>query len=119
LLEQRCGGCHNDDKRNGGFSVSTYDFLLVGGDTGRAIVEGNVEASEVLYRIGLPADDEAFMPAEGKTPLTAAQVAILRWWVGAGAPRDTTVAVLGGAGEVEPLLAAELGLGGAAETSVH
>jgi uncharacterized membrane protein len=118
LLEQRCGGCHNDDKRNGGFSVATYDFLLVGGDTGRAVVPGNVDASEVLYRIGLPADDEAFMPAEGKTPLTVAQVAILRWWVGAGAPRDTTVAVLGGAGEVEPLLAAELGLGGAAETSV-
>ena len=88
LLEQRCGTCHNDDKRKGGFSIGSYDSTLVGGDTGRAIVPGNLEASELIYRTGLPPDDEAFMPAEGKTPLTAEQVEILRWWVGAGAPRD-------------------------------
>ena len=84
LLELRCGTCHNDEKRNGGFSVGSYDSTLVGGDTGRAVVPGNVEASELLYRVGLPPDDEAFMPAEGKTPLTAQQVEILNWWVGGG-----------------------------------
>jgi uncharacterized membrane protein len=110
LLELRCGTCHNDDKRNGGFSVGSYDSTLVGGDTGRAIVPGNLEASELLYRVSLPPDDEAFMPAEGKTPLTAEQVEILRWWVGAGAPRDTTVASVGVPAAVEPLVAAELGL---------
>jgi uncharacterized membrane protein len=114
LLEQHCGGCHNDDKRNGGFSVSTYDFTLVGGDTGRAVVPSNVEASELVYRVSLPPDDEAFMPAEGKTPLTAAQVEIMRWWIAAGAPRDTTLGALSIAGNIEPLLAAELGLGSAA-----
>jgi uncharacterized membrane protein len=117
LLEQRCGTCHNDDKRNGGFSVGSYDSTLVGGDTGRAIVPGNVEASEALYRVSLPSDDEAFMPAEGKTPLTAEQVAILQWWVGAGAPRDTTVGALAVPAELEPLLAAQLGLGGAPATA--
>ena len=106
LLEQRCGTCHNDDKREGGFSVGSYDSTLVGGDTGRAIVPGNLEASELIYRTGLPPDDEAFMPAEGKTPLTAEQVEILRWWVGAGAPHDTTVGAIGAPGDIEPLLAA-------------
>ena len=117
LLEQRCGTCHNDDKREGGFSIGSYDSTLVGGDTGRAIVPGNLEASELIYRTGLPPDDEAFMPAEGKTPLTAEQVEILRWWVGAGAPRDTTVGAIGAPGNIEPLLAAQLGLGGAAATA--
>ena len=70
-----------------------------------------------IYRTGLPPDDEAFMPAEGKTPLTAEQVEILRWWVGAGAPHDTTVGAIGAPGNVEPLLAAQLGLGGAAATA--
>ena len=112
LLEQRCGTCHNDDKREGGFSVGSYDSTLVGGDTGRAFVPGNVEASEALYRVSLPPDDEAFMPAEGKTPLTEEQVAILKWWVVAGAPRDTTVGALGVRAEIEPLLAAEVGLDG-------
>ena len=117
LLEQRCGTCHNDDKVEGGFSMGSYDSTLVGGDTGRAVVPGNVEASELLYRVGLPPDDEAFMPAEGKTPLTAAQVEILRWWVGAGAPRDTTVGALGVPANVEPLLAAQLGLDGASPSA--
>jgi len=63
--------------------------------------------------VSLPADDEAFMPAEGKTPLTANQITILSWWVTAGAPRDTTVGTVGAPDDVEPLLAAQLGLGGA------
>jgi len=57
------------------------------------------------------------MPAEGKTPPTPAQIEILRWWIGAGAPRDTTVGGVGVAPDVEALLAAELGLGGAAPTA--
>jgi len=114
LLEQRCGGCHNDDKRESGFSVGSYDSTLVGGDTGRAVVPGNLEASELFYRITLPEDDDSHMPAEGKTPPTPAQIEILRWWIGAGAPRDTTVGALGVSADVEPLLAAELGLGGTA-----
>jgi hypothetical protein len=77
-------------------------------------VPGNIGASELLYRVALPPDDDAFMPAEGKTPLTAEQIAILNWWVGAGAPRDTTVGAVGAPADVEPLLAAELGLDGAA-----
>ena len=112
LLEQRCGGCHNDDKRESGFSVGSYDSTLVGGDTGRAVVPGNLEASELFYRITLPEDDDAHMPAEGKTPPTPAQIEILRWWIAAGAPRETTVAAVGTGAEIEPLLAAELGLAG-------
>jgi len=123
LLEQRCGSCHNDDKRNGGFSVASYDSTLVGGDTGRAVVPGNLDASELFYRITLPDDDDAHMPAEGKTPPTPAQIEILRWWIGAGAPRDTTVGALDVPTEVEPLLSAELGLGpasaGAAATAAN
>jgi uncharacterized membrane protein len=110
LLELRCGTCHNDDKREASFSIATYDSTLAGGDTGRAVVPGNLDASELIYRIGLPPEDEAFMPAEGKTPLTAAQVEILRWWVAAGAPHQTTVGAIGVPPDIESLLAAQLGL---------
>jgi cytochrome c len=112
LLEQRCGTCHNDDKRESGFSVGSYESTLVGGDTGRAVVPGNLDASELFYRITLPEDDDAHMPADGKTPPTPAQIEILRWWIAAGAPRETTVAAVGAGAEIEPLLAAELGLAG-------
>jgi len=111
LLERRCGNCHNDEKRNGGFSIESYDSTLVGGDTGLAVVPGNVESSELYYRITLASEDEAFMPAEGKTPPTPEQIEILRWWIAAGAPHDTTVGVVDA--NVDALLAAELGLTGA------
>jgi len=117
LLQQRCGTCHNDDKQSGGFSVAGYESTLVGGDTGRAVVPGNLEASELYYRITLPEDDEAHMPAEGKTPPTPAQIEILRWWIAAGAPQQTTVAAVGAGADVEPLLAAEIGLSGATAAS--
>lgn len=108
MLERRCSECHNDKDLTGGFSVKTYDLTLVGGDTARAIVPGDLDASELFYRVSRSPDDDAFMPAEGKTPLTADQVEILRWWIGAGAPRGTTVGALAPPSDVEQLLAAEL-----------
>ena len=91
LLERRCGGCHNADKLESGFSMATYESTLAGGDSGRAIVPGKSGSSELYRRISLAHDDEEFMPAEGKTPLTGAQVEIVRWWIDAGAPHGVTV----------------------------
>ena len=114
LLNQRCGTCHNGDKLDGSFSMATYESTLAGGDTGRAVVPGNLESSELYFRITRPADDEKLMPAEGKTPPTKDQIAILKWWIEKGAPHATTVGTVGIDAAVEPLLAAQLGLGGAA-----
>jgi uncharacterized membrane protein len=112
LLQQRCGTCHNADKREASFSIATHASTLAGGDTASAVVPGNTAASELYYRITLPPDDEAFMPAEGKTPLTARQVEVLRWWIDAGAPAGTTIGQLAIPVETASLLSAELGLGG-------
>src|SRR6185503_9483180 len=114
LLSKRCGTCHNGDKREGSFSMGTYESTLAGGDTGRAIVPGNLEASELYFRITRPPDDDKLMPAEGKTPPTKQQIAILKWWIEKGAPHATTIGEIGADAAVESLLAAELKLGGAA-----
>jgi uncharacterized membrane protein len=114
LLERRCMTCHNADKRENGFSMATYESTLAGGDTGHAIVPGKAESSELYRRINLAHDDEEFMPAKGKTPLTADQVKILRWWIDAGTPHGTTVGEVGVEPEIEALMATELGLGGGA-----
>src|SRR5882672_2216025 len=108
LLERRCMTCHSANKRENGFSMATYESTLAGGDTGRAIVPGKSDASELYRRISLDHDDEDFMPAEGKTPLTADQVAILRWWIDAGTPHGVTVGETVVGGDIEALLAAEL-----------
>jgi hypothetical protein len=77
------------------------------------ITAGRPEVSEVIRRVSLPEDDEEFMPAEGKTPLTEAQVRIIEWWIQVGAPTGTSIGALGTLDpETEALISAELGLGG-------
>ena len=110
LLVRRCGNCHNADKSESGFSVATYESTLKGGESGRVVVPGESGSSELYRRISLPHDDEEFMPAEGKTPLTDAQVEIVRWWIDANAPRAITFAGIPLDPAVEALVAAELGL---------
>lgn len=110
LLQQRCGGCHNSDKRENGLDLTSYESAMRGGDDGKVIVKGDTEQSELLRRISLPHDDEEFMPAEHKTPLTDRQVAIIRWWIAAGAPRGVAIGTLEVPAETEAQLSAELGV---------
>jgi hypothetical protein len=103
--------CHGTDKHENGFSMATYESTMKGGDTGADIVPGKADGSELYRRITLPHDDDDFMPAEGKAPLTADQVKILRWWIDAGAPHHTTVGAIGGDAEIVRAIATELGIG--------
>lgn len=112
MLDQRCANCHNEDKRQGELNLTSFDAIMRGGETGSVVVSGRPQVSELLRRITLPHDDEAFMPAEGNTPLTDAQVSIIEWWIAAGLPIDTTIGSLDAAPDpgTEALLRAELGL---------
>ena len=88
MLQKTCSSCHNDSKQKGGLNLAKVDALFAGGKSGNTIVAGNSQASELYKRIMLDHDDEEFMPAEGKKPLTDTQVAVLKWWIDAGAPID-------------------------------
>jgi uncharacterized membrane protein len=110
MLNQRCGTCHNNDKRQGELDLTNYAALMRGGETGGTIVPGRPNDSELYYRITLPPTDDAYMPAEGKTPLTDEQVRIIEWWIAAGAPEGTTMSELDVPAEIERLIRAELGL---------
>ena len=112
ILSSRCTGCHNSDQRQGELVMTSYDALMRGGETGSVLTPGRPEVSEIVNRITLPSDDEAFMPAEGRTPLTDRQVEIIRWWISIGAPTGTLLGELAGSldAEARGLLSAELGL---------
>jgi uncharacterized membrane protein len=86
MLVERCASCHSEDKQESDLVLTTYAGVMRGGESGRVVVAGNTDLSELLRRIELPHDDEEFMPADGKTPLTDQQVRIIRWWIGVGAP---------------------------------
>jgi len=110
MLVERCASCHNEDKQESSLVLTTQTGVMRGGEGGRVIVPGNTELSELLRRISLPPDDDEFMPAEGKTPLTAEQVEIIRWWIAAGAPSGMPIGTLEVPTDMQETLSNELGV---------
>jgi uncharacterized membrane protein len=114
MLTQRCSRCHSDDTREADLNLTSHAGIMRGGESGPVVSRARPQASELLNRITLPRDDEAFMPAEGNTPLTEAQVRIIEWWLTAGAPVDTVIGELDSQPDpaTATLIRVELGLSG-------
>jgi uncharacterized membrane protein len=109
ILRERCVGCHGPAKSNGGLRLDTWDLLVKGGKHGPAVKPGDLAASAIVRRIGLPADEKEHMPPSGKPQLSDEDVTLIEWWAGAGAPRDKVVASMDPAPSVVDILAARLG----------
>jgi hypothetical protein len=81
ILEQRCGGCHIK-KQKGGLSITSFQALLKGGDSGPAIDPQHLDKSLLLSAIEYT-DPDVKMPPSGKLP--DEEVKLLEKWVHAGA----------------------------------
>ncbi|MBL8829859.1 MAG: DUF1549 domain-containing protein, partial [Planctomycetaceae bacterium] len=79
VLATRCAGCHDGLEKKGGLDLTQRATLLAGGESGPALVTGDVDKSLLWQRI---AADE--MPP--KHPLPVAERAILKTWIQQGAP---------------------------------
>ncbi len=84
ILEASCIECHGVEKQKGDLRLDTLANLLKGGDSGPAIVPGNIDESILLERIFLPADDDEIMPPDNG-PLSSNQQDILKRWIITGA----------------------------------
>jgi hypothetical protein len=89
ILSDNCFACHgpDKDKRKAGLRLDLKEDAFKALDSGGfAIVPGKPEASRLLAVVTLPPDDDDHMPPSktGKK-LTAAQIDLLRRWIGAGA----------------------------------
>ena len=85
VLQENCFKCHShsSDKIKGGLVLDSLDGLLTGGDTGPAIVPGDVEKSLLIQAVRY-ADSDLQMPPKDKK-LSAPQIAALEQWVKDGA----------------------------------
>lgn len=111
MLIQHCGQCHREGKMKGQLSVQTLETLLKGGKTSPAVVAGIVNKSELYNRITLDPSNEKYMPADGKTPLTKAEVEIIQWWIEKGmATKGKKIAELKNTQAIQSNAAAFLGL---------
>ncbi|MEM7012637.1 MAG: DUF1549 domain-containing protein, partial [Verrucomicrobiota bacterium] len=88
-LIKHCYECHSVEagKSRGGLRVDSKNALLQGGDTGPAIVPGNLEDSLFVTSIRYEEDDFE-MPPDGKLP--AELIADFEKWIEMGAPDPRT-----------------------------
>ncbi len=92
VLEKKCLDCHKapyeEDGRvkkpKGGLRLDAAWAMLKGGETGPALVPGDVAKSYMYEVVTLPKDDDMFMPPKGD-PLTADEIQLLKDWIAAGA----------------------------------
>jgi len=82
LLIQHCYECHSadSDKVKGGLLLDSREALLVGGDSGPAIVSGKPQESLLISAVKYQSYE---MPPNGK--LSAKEINLLNDWISAGA----------------------------------
>ena len=85
VLVENCYKCHSADseKIRGGFLLDSKPAMLSGGDSGPAIIPGDVEGSRLIQMIRQHPDFESMPP---KTKLAQNQIEAIERWIEIGAP---------------------------------
>ena len=81
ILQEKCMKCHGPDKAKGKLRLHSQEHVK----TADGLIEpGNLEESELIYRITLPLndpDDEKMPPSDQRNQLTADEIWLIKWWV--------------------------------------
>ena len=88
IFSDHCYACHGPDqnKRKAGLRLDQKEGAFKELDSGGfAIVPGQPKSSALLKVISLPPDDDDHMPPTKSKQLSAAQIDLLRRWIGQGA----------------------------------
>jgi hypothetical protein len=81
VFRQRCGSCHNPDKKAGGLDLTTYSGLMAGGGSG-AVVEAGDAAASYLYQL-ITHQSEPKMPPDAP-PIPEPEAAVVKRWIDGG-----------------------------------
>jgi hypothetical protein len=92
LLAERCAKCHAGKFPAGNLSVVDHQALARGGNSGPAVVFGDLAKSTLWQRVSLPPSDGDHMPPEEEPQLGADDLALLRAFILTGSADGATVA---------------------------
>lgn len=87
LLKAHCLACHTHGQVKGELRLDTVELILKGGESGTALVKGDPEKS-LIYQVVTGKNELAMPPKKNKvnaTPLSPAEVELLRRWIAGGA----------------------------------
>jgi uncharacterized membrane protein len=82
ILAEKCYRCHDEKKQEGKLDMTRREKLLQGGNSGPALVPGNVEKSLMMELI----EFGEMPPAKEKQAVTKEEFQKLSAWIEAGAP---------------------------------
>src|SRR5882757_4253486 len=85
LFAGHCITCHGQNKHKAGLRLDSFEAAMRGSRRGPVIKAGDPKTSELFHRITLPPQDDDFMPAEHRRPLSADEVKLVEVWIANGA----------------------------------
>ncbi|MFT4155854.1 c-type cytochrome domain-containing protein [Parafilimonas sp.] len=106
IFQTKCYSCHGPYKQKGKLRMDDSLKLMKGGKDGVVIEPGNADASELIKRMLLPADNDDHMPPKEKPQPTENQLALIHWWIANGASLDKKVSQLPQDDKIKPALTA-------------
>lgn len=104
LLQSKCYGCHGRNKQKGGLRMDDSARLFKGGKDGIVLIAGKADESELMKRLLLPRNHDDHMPPKEKPQLNEQEIAVLHWWIAAGAPFHKKVQDLPQTEKIKPAL---------------
>ena len=91
ILEEKCADCHGSRSQKGGLRLDSFAAVMRGGESGKALVPGKADESDLVRRILMPPDHEDAMPPSGRPALTVAEGQLVLWWIDGGADESVTI----------------------------
>ncbi len=83
IFKKYCAGCHNDEDREGKFSLESYASLQRGTEHGPALLPGDAKGSRIV-RLLTGAAKPVMPPKDEPRPL-AGEIALIQAWIESGA----------------------------------
>ncbi|MBM1106826.1 DUF1553 domain-containing protein [Aurantibacter crassamenti] len=84
IFAHNCYQCHSENKQKGELILENKEGVFKGGESGKVIVAGKPDESELYKRITLSPDDDEVMPKKGKV-LKDNEIALIKLWIQNGA----------------------------------
>ena len=92
ILDNKCISCHKASRNKGGLRLDQAEHIIKGGESGPALVPGDLEKSLLAYRIMLSEDHEDHMPPKEKPQLSEEEKEIIISWIKSGGDIDKKLA---------------------------
>jgi uncharacterized membrane protein len=88
LFERKCASCHNETKAKGRLILTSLDYVLKGGKSGKLWESKDVSGSLLMKRLLLPLNDKKHMPPKDKPQLTHDELKFVSMWIAQGADTE-------------------------------